>query len=238
MTASGLQLLVRPTSAREELAFLSNALGAAAIAFGDVMEREIGQRLSFTVESCAVETVGDALAPSPAAGVAATVKYADWEGAICVALPRDLIFDMTEAALGGDGGEPPLRAKRDFSETERRVARFLIEQLLACFAGAGKSMQPRDLRIERFEQRMEALGLPGADRAIVLNLVLAPLGRPGVVKLLLPEAARSKLPGAFGHRSRAHAAPNDAAWTKQVSAQVQLAEIGMRAVIRERMTLA
>lgn len=197
----------------------------------------MGQRITFTVESRESATAGEALAPGPSNGFAASVKYADWDGMICVALPRDFAFDLTEAALGGDGSEPPLRTGREFSESERRVARFLIEQLLACIVGVGKSLHMRDLRIDRFESRMEALGLPGADKMIVLDLAITLLGRRAVIKLLLPESARPQLQDAFGHHARSSSAPNDAAWAKQINSQIHLAEVGMRAVIRERMTL-
>ncbi|MBX9931925.1 MAG: FliM/FliN family flagellar motor switch protein [Methylobacterium sp.] len=167
--------------------------------------------------------------------VAGIFHAAEWDSHILVALDRDFIFTMVEALFGADGGEPPVEDERPFSAIELRLAHMIFEQIGKALESSFSLVSATTFRLERTETRMEFAVIGGrSNKAVEARFMIQALNRGGELLVIMPHSAINPMRPRLAKALTGDTAARDPRWTRQMAAEVQKAEVTLRAVLEER----
>lgn len=159
----------------------------------------------------------------------------EWDSHILVGLDRDFIFTMVEVLFGSDGAEPPVEDERAFSGLELRLAHIILEQVGKALESSFSLVAATPFHLERTETRMEFAVIGGrSNKAVEAKFLLQGLNRGGEMFLILPQSVINPMRPALSKVLTGDSAARDPKWTQQIAAEVQKAEVTLRAVLEER----
>lgn len=168
--------------------------------------------------------------------VAGIFHAPEWDSHILVGLDRDFLFTMVEALFGSDGGEPPVEDERAFSSLEIRLAQTILEQVGRALESSFSLVSATPFRLERTETRMEFAVIGGRNnKAVEAKFTIQALNRGGEMFLILPQSVINPMRPALSKVLTGDTAARDPKWTQQIAAEVQKAEVTLRAVLEERL---
>lgn len=167
--------------------------------------------------------------------VAGIFHAPEWDSHILVGLDRDFIFTMIEVLFGSDGAEPPVDDERAFSGLELRVAHIILEQVGKALEASFSLVAATPFNLERTETRMEFAVIGGRNnKAVEAKFLLQGLNRGGEMFLILPQSVINPMRPALSRVLTGDSAARDPKWTQQIAAEVQKAEVTLRAILEER----
>lgn len=159
----------------------------------------------------------------------------EWDSHILVGLDRDFLFTLVEALFGADGAEPPVEDERPFSSLEIRLAQTILEQVGKALESSFSLVSMTPFRLERTETRMEFAVIGGRNnKAVEAKFSVQALNRGGEMFLILPQSVINPMRPALAKVLTGDSAARDPKWTQQIAAEVQKAEVTLRAVLEER----
>lgn len=159
----------------------------------------------------------------------------EWDSHILVGLDRDFIFTMVEVLFGSDGAEPPVEDERAFSGLESRLAHMVLEQVGKALESSFSLVAATPFRLERTETRMEFAVIGGrGNKAVEAKFLIQGLNRGGEMFLIMPQSVINPMRPALSKVLTGDSAARDPKWTQQIAAEVQKAEVTLRAVLEER----
>ncbi|KQP29948.1 flagellar motor switch protein FliM [Methylobacterium sp. Leaf104] len=168
--------------------------------------------------------------------VAGIFHAPEWDSHILVGLDRDFLFTMVEALFGADGAEPPVEDERAFSGLEIRLAQTILEQVGRALESSFSLVSATPFRLERTETRMEFAVIGGRNnKAVEAKFAIQALNRSGEMFLILPQSVVNPMRPALSKVLTGDTAARDPKWTQQIAAEVQKAEVTLRAVLEERL---
>lgn len=201
----------------------------------DNLKPLVASPVYFAFDGFASGRFGEMLDAYEGNAVAGIFHAPDWNSHILVGLDRDFLFTLVEALLGADGSEPPLEDERAFSGLEIRIAQTILEQVGKALESSFSLVSPTPFRLERTETRMEFAVIGGrGNKAVEAKFAVQALDRGGEMFLILPQSVINPMRPALSRVMTADSTARDPAWTQQIAAEVQKAEVTLRAVLEER----
>lgn len=167
--------------------------------------------------------------------IAGVFQAVEWDNQVLVGFDRDFIFTMVEVLLGADGTEPPIDDERPFSTIELRIANMLFEQLGKAMRSAFAMVMDTHFKLERCETRMDfaVIGRRNS-QAVAAKFLVQSLNRGGEIFVLIPQSALTPMRQNLVRVISNEPTGRDPRWTKQIEAEVQRAEISLKAVLEKR----
>lgn len=165
---------------------------------GSSLGKLLGARLLLSPEDPRLTDFADSLTRLPTRSSFHIGRIPSERCLLGVALEADLVYVLADLFLGGDGELPPEGHSREFSATERRVLRLVVEAVLAAHAEAWSLIAPMEAEYVTAEDRPELSGYFEPDEQILVSRFRVSVEeRGGVLELMLPfsvaEAHRSRL---------------------------------------------
>ncbi|KQQ25969.1 flagellar motor switch protein FliM [Methylobacterium sp. Leaf125] len=202
----------------------------------DNLKPLVASPVYFTFNGFASGRFGEMLDAYENNAVAGIFHAPEWDSHILVGLDRDFLFTMVEALFGSDGGEPPVEDERAFSSLEIRLAQTILEQVGRALESSFSLVSATPFRLERTETRMEFAVIGGRNnKAVEAKFTIQALNRGGEMFLILPQSVINPMRPALSKVLTGDTAARDPKWTQQIAAEVQKAEVTLRAVLEERL---
>ncbi|MCJ2036239.1 flagellar motor switch protein FliM [Methylobacterium sp. J-068] len=201
----------------------------------DNLKHLVASPVYFAFNGIASGRFGEMLDAYDSNAVAGIFHAPEWDSHILVGLDRDFLFTMVEALFGADGAEPPVEDERAFSALEIRLAHTILEQVGKALESSFSLVSTTPFRLERTETRMEFAVIGGRNnKAVEAKFSIQALNRGGEMFLILPQSVINPMRPALAKVLTGDSAARDPKWTQQIAAEVQKAEVTLRAVLEER----
>ena len=221
--------------ALDRLPMLNVIFDRLATACGDGLKHLAASSIFYTLSGVESGRLGDFLDAYDANAVVAIFHAPEWDGHVLVGFDRDFIFTVMEVLFGADGTEPPVEDERTFSAIELRVAHMIFEQVGGALESSFGLVSQTPFRLERMETRMEfAVIGRRSNKAVQATFLLQGLNRGGEMFLVVPQTVLNPLRPSLARVLTGESAARDPRWTQQIAAEVQRAEVRLRAVLEER----
>lgn len=219
----------------ERLPMLHVVFDRLTTACADNLKHLVASSVFFSFNGVRSGPFGEMLDAYDNDAVAGIFHAAEWDSHILVAFDRDFIFTMVEALFGSDGGEPPVEDERPFSQIELRLAQMMFEQIGKALESSFSLVSATPFRLERTETRMEFAVIGGrSNKAVEAKFMLQALNRGGEMVVVIPQSVINPMRPQLAKVLTGDTAARDPRWTRQMAAEVQKAEVTLRAVIEER----
>ena len=219
----------------ERLPMLHVVFDRLTSACADNLKHMVASSVFFSFNGVRSGPFGEMLDAYDNNAVAGIFHAAEWDSHILVALDRDFIFTMVETLFGSDGGEPPVEDERPFSQIELRLAQMMFEQIGKALESSFSLVSATPFRLERTETRMEFAVIGGrSNKAVEAKFMLQTLNRGGEMFIMIPQSVINPMRPQLAKVLTGDTAARDPRWTRQMAAEVQKAEVTLRAVLEER----
>ncbi|KQP55207.1 MULTISPECIES: FliM/FliN family flagellar motor switch protein [unclassified Methylobacterium] len=219
----------------ERLPMLAVVFDRLTSACTDNLKHLVASSVFFSFSGVRSGPFGEMLDAYEDNAVAGIFHAAEWDSHILVALDRDFIFTMVEALFGSDGGEPPVEDERPFSAIELRLANLVFEQIGKALESSFSLVSATTFRMERAETRMEFAVIGGrTNKAVEAKFMIQSLNRGGEMCVLFPQSVLNPMRPSLSKVLTGESAARDPHWTRQMAAEVQKAQVTLRAVLEER----
>ena len=221
--------------ALDRLPMLNVVFDRLATSCSDALKHLAASSIFYTLNGVETGRFGEFLDPHDANAIVGIFHAPEWDGHILVGFDRDFIFTMVEVLFGADGAEPPVEDERAFSAIELRIAQMIFEQVGKALETSFGLVSVTPFRLDRMETRMEfAVIGKRSNKAIQAKFLLQALNRGGEMFLIIPQTVINPLRPALGKVLTGESAARDPRWSQQIAAEVQKAEVNLRAVLEER----
>ena len=219
----------------ERLPMLHVVFDRLTSACADNLKHLVASSVFFSFNGVRSGPFGELLDAYDNNAVAGIFHAAEWDSHILVAFDRDFIFTMVETLFGSDGGEPPVEDERPFSQIELRLAQMMFEQIGKALESSFSLVSATPFRLERTETRMEFAVIGGrSNKAVEAKFMLQALNRGGEMVIIIPQSVINPMRPQLAKVLTGDTAARDPRWTRQMAAEVQKAEVTLRAVLEER----
>ena len=219
----------------DRLPMLQLILDRLATACGDALKHRVASTVFYALSGVESGRFGEFLDVHDNNAVAGIFHAPGWDGHILVGLDRDLLYTMVEVLFGADGSEPAAEDARAFSAIELRVAQMVFEQVGRALEAAFGLVSQTAFRLERTETRMEfAVIGRRTNNAVQAKFLFQALNRSGEMFLVIPQALLNPLRPSLAKVLTGESTARDPRWSSQIAAEVQKAEVTLRAVLEER----
>ncbi len=209
-------------------------LDRLATACGDALKHRVASTVFYALSGVESGRFGEFLDVHDNNAVAGIFHAPGWDGHILVGLDRDLLYTMVEVLFGADGSEPAAEDERAFSAIELRVAQMVFEQVGRALEAAFGLVSQTAFRLERTETRMEfAVIGRRTNNAVQAKFLFQALNRSGEMFLVIPQALLNPLRASLAKVLTGESTARDPRWSSQIAAEVQKAEVTLRAVLEE-----
>lgn len=164
-------------------------------------------------------------------------RVAEWENYGVVVVDSGLIYSVVDALLGGRGNGGPGRIDgRAFTTIETSLVWRMVELALSDLAAAFEPIAPITIKLERIEAspRFAAIASPSNVTAVSTFRVDME-GRGGKFSFLLPYATLEPVRNKLLQRFMGEKMGRDSIWETHMRGEIRKTEIGLDAVLAERM---
>ena len=219
----------------DRLPMLQLIFDRLATGCGDALKHRVASTIFYALSGVESGRFGDFLDPYDNNAVVGIFHAPGWDGHILVGLDRDFIYTMVEVLFGADGSEPPVEEERAFSAIELRVAQMVFEQVGRALETSFGLVSRTAFKLERTETRMEfAIIGRRTNNAVQAKFLFQGLSRSGEMFLVIPLALLNPLRASLAKVLTGESTARDPRWSQQIAAEVQKAEVTLRAVLEER----
>lgn len=219
----------------ERLPMLHVVFDRLTTACADNLKHLVASSVFFSFNGVRTGPFGELLDAYDNNAVAGIFHAAEWDSHILVAFDRDFIFTMVETLFGSDGGEPQVEDERPFSQIELRLAQMMFEQIGKALESSFSLVSATPFRLERTETRMEFAVIGGrSNKAVEAKFMLQALNRGGEMFIMIPQSVINPMRPQLAKVLTGDTAARDPRWTRQMAAEVQKAEVTLKAVLEER----
>lgn len=166
-------------------------------------------------------------------GLIAIAQVAGWAHPMVIGFADELVFDLIELVLGGDGSEPAFRPQRELSPLERELAGHLARQLFECLDTvlSRRACRLPEMTVTVLEKDFAAdkvglkdCGMMGATFSLTIGK------ETHKAMLCLPRDALENISKALNDNEQA-AAKTDPEWTGKLTREVHLAPVDIEACL-------
>lgn len=151
-------------------------------------------------------------------------------GSGLVVMDPKLVFAVVDSLFGGNGRLPTRIEGRDFTPTEMRIVRRLLDVALAEYQKAWMPVHPFEFEYVRSEMHAQFANIAAPPEIVVAASFTLNLGGcGGDLHLCLPYASLEPLRDQLYASTHADQAEPDQRWIRLLARQVQSAEVEIRA---------
>ena len=219
----------------DRLPMLSVVFDRLTTGCSDNLKHLVASPVHFSLGGIQSGRIGELLDAYDNNAIAGLFHAPDWDSHILVGLDRDFVFTMVEVLLGSDGGEPPVEDERPFSGIETRIAQIVLEQVGKALESSFSLVAATPFRLERTETCMEFAVIGGrGNKAVEAKFLLQALNRSGEMFLIIPQSVINPMRPSLSKVLTGESVARDPIWSQQIAAEVQKAEVTLRAVLEER----
>ena len=147
-------------------------------------------------------------------------------GAGLVVCDPSLVFAVIDALFGGVGKFHTRIEGRDFSATELRVIRRLVDTIVAEYRKAWQGIYPLELEYQRSEMQPQFVNIAGPGETVVSTSFTFEIGETsGAVHLCFPYGALEPIRDLLYAEQAADGTEPDRRWVDLLQQQIQAAEV-------------
>jgi len=163
------------------------------------------------------------------------VKLNPLRGAALFAFDPTLVFLIIESMFGGQGNTNTRVEGRDFTATELRIIRRLLDQTMECYTQAWEGIHPVQYQYVRSEMHTKFASVTSSHEVVVVTPIRIEFGSMGgSLNICLPysmiEPIRDLLTNPYQESSES---PADMRWSKQMSSEIRQARVELVAQFAE-----
>ncbi|MVW69960.1 flagellar motor switch protein FliM [Bordetella sp. 15P40C-2] len=163
------------------------------------------------------------------------VKLNPLRGVALFAFDPMLVFLIIESMFGGQARSNTRVEGRDFTATEQRIIRRLLDHTLACYTQAWEGIYPLEYAYVRSEMHTKFASVTSAHEVVVVTPIRIEFGSMGgSLNVCLPysmiEPIRGLLTNPYQESGESSA---DSRWSKQMSNQIRQAQVELVAQFAE-----
>jgi flagellar motor switch protein FliM len=137
-----------------------------------------------------------------------------------------LIFAMIDALFGGAGKYPTRIEGRDFSATEQRIIRRLLDVVMADYKKAWASIYPLELEFQRSEMQPQFANIATPGEIVVSTSFTLEIGETsGTIHFCIPYATFEPIRDVLYGAMQGDANAPDRRWINLMTQQIQAAEV-------------
>jgi flagellar motor switch protein FliM len=141
-----------------------------------------------------------------------------------------LVFAVIDALFGGAGKFHTRIEGRDFSSTEQRVIRRLVDCITHEFAEAWKGIYPVELEYQRSEMQPQFANIASASEVVVVTSYTLEIGESiGTVHICIPYSTLEPIRDVLYSTMHGDNSGSDGRWVKLLRTQIQAAEVTLTA---------
>lgn len=149
-------------------------------------------------------------------------------GSGLIILEPNLVFAAVDALFGGAGKFHTRIEGRDFSATEQRVIRRMIDTLSADYAKAWAGVYPLELDYQRSEMQPQFVNIAAPGEVVVSSSFTFELGdSSGTMHLCIPYATLEPIRELLYAGVQGDSAEPDRRWTDLLEREIQAAEVAL-----------
>jgi flagellar motor switch protein FliM len=140
-----------------------------------------------------------------------------------------LVFLVVDNLFGGDGRYRIRIEGRDFTETEQRIIKRLLNLTLECYGTAWNDLYPIEFEYIRSEMHGKLANITGANEVVVnstFHIEIGPIG--GALHVCIPYSMIEPIRDLLANPIQTEVEV-DKRWIKQLSRQVQSADVQLKA---------
>lgn len=145
-----------------------------------------------------------------------------------------LVFGVIDTLFGGLGKFPTRIEGRDFSPTEQRVIKRLIDVITEEYKKAWKGIYPLELEYQRSEMQPQFANIATPSEIVVSTAFQLEIGDiTGMVHICMPYATLEPIRDVLFSSTQGDAVEVDRRWVKLLSREIQAAEVEMVAELAQ-----
>jgi flagellar motor switch protein FliM len=184
------------------------------------------------LESLQICKVEEITARQGVASVLAVLQVPGWNTAIGVNFDRMFVATMVEALFGGGGDDIDTGETSPLSQVDMRIADVVVKQVAEALTAGFARLLPSPFDVDRIQVKLDLsfLGKPPTN-IVVATLVLATLGSPVQIDVLIPLAALIVFADQLADTSEAAQIYEDPRWTQRLENEVGRAFMTLHACI-------
>lgn len=147
-------------------------------------------------------------------------------GAGLFVIEPDLVLTTVDNFFGGDGRYQVNIEDREFTPTENRVIRLLLDRLMADLAAAWQASLPLDLAFIRSEVDPQFANIAGADEAVAVSAFKIEMeGGSGVIQIVIPNSMLEPIRHLESHDAGAEQNDVDQNWIRALKDGIRQAVV-------------
>ena len=145
-----------------------------------------------------------------------------------------LVFAVIDALFGGAGKYPTRIEGRDFSATEQRVIRRLVDVIMADYKRAWEGIYPIELEYQRSEMQPQFANIATPGEVVVSATFMLEIGETtGAIHICIPYATLEPIREVLYATMQGDAHAPDRRWIDLMTQQIQSAEVELVAELAE-----
>ena len=145
-----------------------------------------------------------------------------------------LIFAVIDALFGGAGKYPTRIEGRDFSATEQRIIRRLLDVVMADYKKAWASIYPLELEFQRSEMQPQFANIATPGEIVVSTSFTLEIGETsGTIHFCIPYATFEPIRDVLYSTMQGDANAPDRRWVNLMTQQIQAAEVELVAELAQ-----
>ncbi|MGQ0509199.1 MAG: flagellar motor switch protein FliM [Betaproteobacteria bacterium] len=158
------------------------------------------------------------------------VQLKPLRGSALLVLDRDLVYAVIDSLFGGNGRALAAGEEKEFTPTEQRISRRLVELVVDAIQGAWRPVYPLGMDYLRSETRVQSVSIAEPHEIVAVTTFAVSFGTTGgKLHVCIPYAALEPIRDRLAAPARSDRAPPDKRWMHRLSAQVQFAEVELTA---------
>jgi flagellar motor switch protein FliM len=139
-----------------------------------------------------------------------------------------LVFAVIDALFGGTGKYHTRIEGRDFSATEQRVIRRLVDAVTAEYGKAWQGVYPLRLEYQRSEMQPQFANIVSPSEVVVCTSFTVEVGETsGAIHLCIPYSTLEPIRDVLYNTLQGDAAEPDKRWVNLLQTQIQAAEVDL-----------
>jgi flagellar motor switch protein FliM len=147
-------------------------------------------------------------------------------GSGLVVCDPNLVFAVIDSLFGGAGKFHTRIEGRDFSPTEQRVIRRLVDAVCAAYNKGWQGIYPLELEYQRSEMQPQFANIAAPSEVVVSTRFTLEIGETsGSVHVCLPYATLEPIRDVLYNPNQSDAASVDRRWVNLLKTQIQAAEV-------------
>lgn len=168
-----------------------------------------------------------------------SVRFDPLRGTGLLVFDPKLVFALVDTAFGGKGRQMRIEG-RDFTATENRIIRAVLERGFTDLQQAWSQVQPLQLEFLKSESNPHFSSVVSATEVVIINAFKVDIdGQGGEFHVTLPYSTLEPLRDLLGAGGQAEGAVRDEHWTRALHDELLDAPIELRAVLGQgKLTLS